>query len=117
MGNLINLPNITFDSLVVEGQNKPSEKKTNTFDAKNYLNTRLSDGEKDNYGRTDRSLHFMKDIPSGSKIGFDDVKVLRTEKILSPGISPEFYETVIGKILVKDAKDGEGVTFSHFFKE
>ena len=49
--------------------------------------------------------------------GFDDVKVLRTEKILSPGISPEFYETVIGKILVKDAKDGEGVTFSHFFKE
>ena len=77
----------------------------------------LSDGEKDNYGRTNRSLHFMKDIPSGSKIGFDDVKVLRTEKILSPGISPEFYETVIGKILVKDAKDGEGVTFSHFFKE
>ena len=45
MGNLINLPNITFDSLVVEGQNKTAEKKTNAFDAKNYLNTRLSDGE------------------------------------------------------------------------
>ena len=47
MGNLINLPNITFDSLVVEGQKKTTEKKTNTFDAKNYLNTRLSDGEKE----------------------------------------------------------------------
>ena len=45
MGNLINLPNITFDSLVVEGQNKTTEKKTSAFDAKNYLNTRLSDGE------------------------------------------------------------------------
>lgn len=45
MGNLINLPNITFDSLVVEGQEKTSTKKTGIFDAKNYLNTRLSDGE------------------------------------------------------------------------
>ena len=45
MGNLIDLPNITFDSLVVEGQNNKTEKKTSAFDAKNYLNTRLSDGE------------------------------------------------------------------------
>lgn len=45
MGNLIELPNITFDSLVVENQNKPIEKKASAFDAKNYLNTRLSDGE------------------------------------------------------------------------
>ena len=77
----------------------------------------LSGGSPSEINSWNNSLHFMKDIPSGSKIGFDDVKVLRTEKILSPGISPEFYETVIGKILVKDAKDGEGVTFSHFFKE
>lgn len=45
MGNLIELPNITFDSLVVENQNKPVEKKVSSFDAKNYLNTRLADGE------------------------------------------------------------------------
>lgn len=45
MGNLIQLPNITFDSLVVEGQDKSAAKKTSIFDAKNYLNTRLSDGE------------------------------------------------------------------------
>ena len=46
MGNLVNLPNISFDSLVIEGQ-KPVEKKTGAFDAKNYLNTRLGDGEKE----------------------------------------------------------------------
>ena len=33
MGNLIILPNITFDSLVVEGQEKTSTKKTGIFDA------------------------------------------------------------------------------------
>jgi hypothetical protein len=44
MGNLINLPNITLNSFTIEGT-KTSEKKIGTFDAKNYLNTRLSDGE------------------------------------------------------------------------
>ena len=44
MGNLVEIPNITFDSLVTEN-NKTSEKKNGIFDAKNYLNTRLGDGE------------------------------------------------------------------------
>ena len=44
MGNLINLPNISLNSLVLEG-NKAQEKKNGVFDAKNYLNTRLADGE------------------------------------------------------------------------
>ena len=44
MGNLINLPNITLNSFTIEG-NKTSDKKVGAFDAKNYLNTRLSDGE------------------------------------------------------------------------
>jgi hypothetical protein len=46
MGNLINLPNITLNSFTIEGP-KTSEKKNGTFDAKNYLNTRLSDGEEE----------------------------------------------------------------------
>lgn len=44
MGNLINLPNITLESLVAEPQEKQT-KNNSLFDAKNYLNTRLSDGE------------------------------------------------------------------------
>lgn len=44
MGNLVELPNITFNSLITEN-NKTLEKKTGVFDAKNYLNTRLNDGE------------------------------------------------------------------------
>lgn len=43
MGNLINLPNITLNSLTIEG-GKAQEKKTSMFDAKNYLDTKLEKG-------------------------------------------------------------------------
>ena len=45
MGNLINLPNITLESLVVEEHGNSVRK--STFDSKNYLNTRLEKGEKE----------------------------------------------------------------------
>lgn len=44
MGNFVDLPNIALDSFVIEGS-KTSDKKNGVFDAKNYLNTRLADGE------------------------------------------------------------------------
>lgn len=46
MGNIVELPNITFESLKV-AEKTPSRQKTTNFDSKNYLNTRLSDGEKE----------------------------------------------------------------------
>lgn len=71
----------------------------------------LAPSEKANYGRTNRSLHYMKSLKKGHKIQEGDVEVLRTEKILTPGISPEYLEKVIGKTLCKDVEDGEGVQF------
>ena len=55
----------------------------------------------------------MKDLKSGHKIKKSDISILRTEKILTPGISPEFYQQVIGKRLKVDVKDGEGLLFEH----
>jgi hypothetical protein len=46
MGNFVDLPNIALDSFVIEGS-KTSDKKNGVFDAKNYLNTRLADGEEE----------------------------------------------------------------------
>lgn len=71
----------------------------------------LAPSEKANYGRTNRSIHYMKSFKKGHKIQEGDVEVLRTEKILTPGISPEYMEKVIGKTLCKDVEDGEGVQF------
>lgn len=71
----------------------------------------LAPSEEQNYTRTNRSIHFMHDMKTGQKIKKTDVAILRTEKILTPGISPEFYKQVIGKKLKQDVKSGEGLIF------
>lgn len=74
----------------------------------------LAPSEVQNYGRTNRSIHFVKSMKKGEKIKTEDVAVLRTEKILTPGISPKFLEKVIGSTLKNDVKSGSGVLFSDF---
>ena len=76
----------------------------------------LAPAEEANYGRTNRSLHFMKDFKGGHKIRPEDISILRTEKVLSPGISPDFYDTLIGTYLVRDVKAGQGVQLLDFIK-
>lgn len=75
---------------------------------------KLANSEKENYGRTNRSLHYMNSFKKGYKITEDDISILRTEKVLSPGISPEFYDILIGKSLTKDVKNGDGVMLEDF---
>lgn len=77
---------------------------------------RLALSETANYGRTNRSLHFMRNIEAGQVVTEKDIGVLRTEKILTPGIGPEYLDMMIGKVLTRNAEDGEGVTFEHFMR-
>jgi sialic acid synthase SpsE len=69
----------------------------------------LAPAERANYGRTNRSLHFMHAMQNGSVIGKDDIAVLRTEKVLSPGIPPEYLAAVTGAHLSHDVTAGSGV--------
>ena len=43
MGNLINLPNITPESIVVTNDSSSNYTKHNAFNEKNYLNVRLDE--------------------------------------------------------------------------
>ena len=70
---------------------------------------RLAPAEEANYGRTNRSLHFMRDMKKGEVIGENDVAVLRTEKVLTPGLTPDWLEKVIGARLTRDVTSGAGV--------
>ena len=70
---------------------------------------KLAPAEEANYGRTNRSLHFMNDMKKGEGIGAEDVAVLRTEKILTPGLTPDWLDKVIGKTLLRDVESGQGV--------
>lgn len=75
---------------------------------------RLAKIEQQNYGRTNRSLHYMRNLMAGDRISADDVSVLRTEKILTPGISPDFLDTVVGSVLTKNVISGAGVELDDF---
>ncbi len=72
---------------------------------------RLALSETQNYERTNRSLHYVSDMKKGEVIKKEDIVIVRTEKVLSVGISPTFYETLIGSSLQKDIKAGDGVRF------
>jgi len=69
----------------------------------------LAASERANYRRTNRSLHALRDIPEGARITADDVAVLRTEKVLRPGIGPEFLALAVGATARRSIPDGEGI--------
>ena len=77
---------------------------------------RLAPAEEANYGRTNRSLHFMRDMKKGEVVDERAIGILRTEKILSPGISPEYFGLIIGKTLARDVEDGAGIQFTDFIE-
>ena len=54
----------------------------------------------------------MRSMRKGEKITENDIAVLRTEKVLSPGISPEFYDTVLGAELARDVQNGSGLVWT-----
>lgn len=78
---------------------------------------KLAPIEIQNYGRTNRSLHYTSSFEKGHKIGSKDIAVLRTEKVLTPGIPPEFLETVTGCVLQKDVTSGNGVNWQDLLKK
>ena len=75
---------------------------------------RFSKSERENYGRTNRSLRYVKNLKKGSCVEEGSIAVLRTEKVLEPGLHPSYLDFVLGKKLTKDVKDGEAVKLSDF---
>ncbi|MBN2509158.1 MAG: N-acetylneuraminate synthase family protein [Spirochaetales bacterium] len=73
---------------------------------------RLSESERDNYGRTNRSVHALTAIEKGQILTRDNTAVLRTEKVLTPGISPKYLDLILGAKAVKTIGAGEGIRFS-----
>lgn len=74
----------------------------------------LAESERANYGRTNRSLHYVRGMNEGESISSGDVSVLRTEKVLSPGIAPDYLDMIQGAVLTRSVKAGDGVQFQDF---
>jgi len=71
----------------------------------------LAPSERRNYERTNRSLHAVKAMATGHRIAEGDLAILRTEKVLRPGLSPSFLPIVQGRILQRAVAAGEGLVW------
>jgi NeuB family protein len=69
---------------------------------------KLADSEAQNYGRTNRSLHYIHDLKSGHRLTEDDIRILRTEKILTVGDAPALLPYFLGSVLQCDVSAGSG---------
>ena len=74
----------------------------------------LAKSERANYGRTNRSLHYVREMEKGDAVKSGDISVLRTEKVLSPGIAPDYLDMIQGAVLTRSVKAGDGVQFQDF---
>jgi sialic acid synthase SpsE len=70
---------------------------------------RLAPSEAANYRRTNRSVHALRDIGRGEIFDEANLAVLRTEKVLKPGLDPELLPVVLGRVARRDVPSGEGI--------
>lgn len=73
---------------------------------------RLAPSEAANYRRTNRSLHAARAIAAGEAFDGGNVAVLRTEKLLRPGLDPELLPVVLGRRAARDLPSGEGIEWA-----
>ncbi|MDR3139829.1 MAG: N-acetylneuraminate synthase family protein [Treponema sp.] len=73
---------------------------------------RLAPAERANYERTNRSIHALRDIQEGEGITPGNIGVLRTEKILRPGLLPSWESKIIGRKAACFIPAGEGIRFA-----
>jgi len=71
----------------------------------------LAPSEEANYRRTNRSIHALRDIQKGEVLKKGDYAVLRTEKILRPGLEPCWEKLIEGRIARNLIPSGEGIRF------
>jgi sialic acid synthase SpsE len=70
---------------------------------------RLAPSEASNYTRTNRSIHALHEIRKGELFSEKNLALLRTEKILRPGLPPEMLTTIIGRAARRAVPSGEGI--------
>jgi sialic acid synthase SpsE len=76
---------------------------------------RLAPSERASYERTNRSLHALRNIKAGEIIEAGAAAVLRTERILRPGLPPSWESKIAGRQAKNFIPAGEGIRFEDVF--
>ena len=77
----------------------------------------LADSEKENYGLTNRSIHVVRELHPGMVIKESDLAILRTEKILRPGLHPRYMDILPGTIIKRYIPAGEGLLWEDLLEK
>jgi sialic acid synthase SpsE len=70
---------------------------------------RLAPSEAENYARTNRSIHSLREIAIGETFTEANLALLRTEKVLRPGLDPSMLGFVLGRRARRIVSSGEGI--------
>ena len=70
--------------------------------------------EEKSYGRTNRSLHSVGALPAGTVLTEENTALLRTEKVLRPGLVPRRRREAYGRRLIHNIPAGDGITEEDF---
>lgn len=73
----------------------------------------LAPSEQRNYGFTNRSIHALHNLSPGEKLSSENCAILRSEKNLSPGLHPRFWEVLMGRSVTEPLEAGQGIRWDH----
>ena len=104
-------PDSTF-SLNIEQLEKLVNECDQAWTAKGAIGLNRSDSEQQNMVFR-RSIYFIKNLKKGHKINESDIRRIRP----GYGLSPKFFDDIIGKVLTVDVQKGERVTLKAFDNE
>lgn len=75
---------------------------------------KLASSEASNYITTNRSVMAIKNIEQGELFTEKNTALLRSEKVLTPGLSPDFYYRILNRKATHDIKSGAGIIWDCF---
>lgn len=73
---------------------------------------KLAASETENYRTTNRSIMAIADIEKGEIFTEKNIALLRSEKKLKPGLSPDFYWEALKRKAARSIKSGSGITWN-----
>ena len=63
-----------------------------------------------------RSIHALRDLAPGDVLSPENIRILRSERNLTPGLHPRFFADIVGATVKQRVAAGEGVLWKHLLQ-
>jgi len=77
----------------------------------------IAPAEKPLYPNDKRSIHAIRNIKKGEPFLKSNIRVLRSERNLVPGIHPRYFDIILGKVATTDIRYGDGISWNMLLSE